>query len=191
MKTKLDNLLEEIHPDVIYNQIGKPMDEAFANYPIQSSTVSSFDELQEVLVDAYCVFIDTSPDVYLTNISIFDFHFAKVWEILTPALGDTHFREMMVYGIDGGVYEVLKTLAREMERKASESLIKIRISSYWNNLTSTEKQKAPFEYYKKYKFILPQTPGFIKDLQLEKIFLDCLEKHPFVLAIHQKQNQTN
>ena len=86
--------------------------------------------------------------------------------------------DIMSTGAEGGVYQILRTLARLMAIEISQNEITAIVVDYWKGLSSDEKLAAPEEYINKYKNILPREIVNRASARFKGSFLKVLEQHP-------------
>jgi hypothetical protein len=113
-----------------------------------------------------------------------EFYWARCANILDEEFGPNGFKtafEMVRTGKEGGLYQVLKTIADKMSEKYSQNEISARIHRYWNSLTLDEKLAAPDEYLDKYGHLLPSEFSEGSAARLRTNFVKILEEYPNII----------
>jgi len=181
MTTKQDQLLQDINPGRTLDQTARRADEAINSFSVESTRVSDWDEFRAILVRFYdhveaCILqVGTMPQADL------DFTWGHCLGILTKAFDRNGHKcafELARTGNEGGLYAVLKGMARQLAEGHADNEISARICQYWNGLTVEEKMSAPDEYLRKYGHLLPSefTEGFAGRIRAN--FQEVLRQHP-------------
>ena len=181
MATKLDTLLESIDPSRNYDDVSARVDHAINTFPMHRAKIEGWNEYEAFFGDFYRHIEKTvlrlSSDVPDDE----GFYRALCSNLLDKAFGPSGSKaafEMVRTGKEGGLYQVLKTVADQMAKQWAENEISARISHYWANLTLDEKLAAPDEYLQKYGHLLPSelTEGSAARIRVN--FPKVLEEHP-------------
>jgi len=109
------------------------------------------------------------------------FYRALCSNLLDKAFGPSGSKaafEMVRTGKEGGLYQVLKTVADLLAEKYAQNEVFARISHYWESLTLDEKLAAPDEYLSKYEHLLPPELTEGSAARLRANFPKVLEEHP-------------
>ena len=85
--------------------------------------------------------------------------------------------EMARTGNQGGLYAVLKAVAKKSSEQYTQNEIGARVSAYWQELSLEEKLQAPIEYIKKYGHLLPSELTEASAARIRANFPQFLEKH--------------
>jgi hypothetical protein len=86
--------------------------------------------------------------------------------------------EMVRTGSEGGLYAVLKAVARRMINEYAGNEISARISYFWENLSVDEQIEATEEYLGKYGHLLPSELTEGSAARIRANFIKVLEEHP-------------
>jgi hypothetical protein len=181
MLTKLDSLLESIDPSRNYDDVSARVDQAINSFPVHRATIEDWDEYEAFFGDFYRhvekTVLRLSSDVPDSE----GFFRALCSNLLDKAFGRSGSKaafEMVRTGKEGGLYQVLKTVANLIGERYAENEIGGRISHYWESLTLDEQLAAPDEYLQKYGHLLPAelTEGSAARLRVN--FPKVLEEHP-------------
>lgn len=184
MSTKLERLLEAIHPSRNINIVESRINQALAAYYRSKNTVNSWEEYQEVLAE----FVRQARNIVLNAPSNaggnVDINFGEALRHLqqdypqnTPQTAFNIART----GAEGGVYQLLRVIARGMAEEYSQNGISASVSEYWNNLTVDEKLAAPNEYIVKFGNLLPREIVTGDNARFRGFFWKVLEQHPRML----------
>jgi hypothetical protein len=184
MASKLDELIEQIDPSRNLESVSADVDRAFNSFPMQRATVATWDEYENYLTDFY---IHIEKNVLKSATIPPDsksFFWAKCSNLLNDHFGYNGVKEafrMANTGKDGGLYEVLKIIARRMAETYAHSEILGRVSRYWDSLTNEEKLAAPKEYIRKYGHILPSEISEGAAIKYALFFPKFLQEHPNIV----------
>ena len=181
MTTNLDMLLESIDPSRTYGQVSARVDEAVNNFAMHRAIIEDWDEYENFLTDFYrhieTVVLRIGSGVPDSR----EFYWGQCANLLNKAFGTNGFKaafEMVRTGKEGGLYQVLKTVADLIAEKYAQNEIFARISHYWESLTLDEKLAAPDEYLSKYGYLLPSELTEGSAARLRANFPKVLEEHP-------------
>jgi hypothetical protein len=181
MATKLDSLLESIDPSRNYEDVSARVSQAINTFPVPRATIVDWDEYEAFFGDFYR---HVEKTVLRLSSDVPDhegFYRARCSNLLDKAFGPSGSKaafEMVRTGKEGGLYQVLKTVADLIGERYAENEIWGRISHYWESLALDEKLAAPDEYLQKYGHLLPSelTEGSAARLRVN--FPKVLEEHP-------------
>jgi hypothetical protein len=82
---------------------------------------------------------------------------------------------------NGGLYNVLKQVAKELSRQSVKNRIQSIVINYWDHLTADEKINAGKEYLEKYGHLLPSEFTESNGIRTLANFWKVLELHPYIL----------
>jgi hypothetical protein len=181
MTTNLDMLLESIDPSRTYDQVSARVDEAVNDFAMHRPIIEDWDEYENYLADFYrhieTVVLRMGSGVPDSR----EYYWGQCANLLNKAFGPSGFKaafEMVRTGKEGGLYQVLKTVADLIAEKYAQNEIFARISHYWESLTLDEKLAAPDEYLSKYGYLLPPELTEGSAARLRANFPKVLEEHP-------------
>ena len=180
MPTKLDHLLDSIHPAKTIDAVARRADRVLAGFPLPAM-VGSPDALMDMLVFLHrrCfeelfwlsgVFPEASPA----------FEQSMCREVLTEAFGPSGFRtaaDMAITGAEGALLRVAREFVGVLASRFTKNEIAAKVNCYWNGLTTEEKLAAPEEYLEKYRRVIPA--GYEWNIRI--YFRDWLLKHPMMI----------
>jgi hypothetical protein len=176
MPTKLDKLLQDIDPSKTIDEGEKRMAKGVASYHRDKNTVDTWEECEECIADmAYHLSnaYFNQPKSYKSRP---DFGLAS--NLLREEYGSHRtINRIMMSGAEGGIYTILKTLARLIVNFYTRKNINCMVLDYFNNSTPDEHFAAAKEYYKLYKHLLPEGEDSFETIYA--YFHNILREHPF------------
>jgi len=180
MPTKLEKLLEEIDPKQTIDIIEKRIEKALSNYHRDKNTVDSWEEYEKCLADFTRLARNAVTNMPPGAGDDLGINFGEALRYLSKEYPNNTMQtvyEIMRTGVEGGIYQIIKTLARIMAEEFSQNKITSRVVDYWNSLSIDEQLQAPDEYIKKYKDILPSRI-LERPARFKGFFWKVLEQHP-------------
>jgi len=156
--TKLDVLLEAIHPKNTIWQVSSRANSAINSYSGNSSKIKSLDDLEKVLTDFYGYVEKNVLNMRGSRISAKGIHWAQCRNILEREYGyrwHITVLDLIMSGIEGGIYNVLKTIVDNMIGNYASTEIESRVTRFWNDLSAKERFNIADEYIEKYGDYLP------------------------------------
>ena len=184
MSTKLDRLLEAIHPDITLRPIFDRAGTAVNSFPFPDVIITQFDRFRYLLVrfsqhlDAKILRIESMPDMGV------DFHWSRCYQILKQIYGPNGEKtafDMIRTNKEGGLREVINKFTDTVVQNYAANEISAKISFYINNLSVTEKIAAGKEYVQKYGHLLPNELTESTAVRIQANFAKVLEKHVFMV----------
>lgn len=184
MQTKLDNLLESIDPVRTLDQVSARVDEAINSFQLESGSIRQWDEFKSVLARFFrhtenIVLRIHAPDQLDTDIN-----WGRCSRLLMKEYGISGEKaafEMVRTGLEGGLYAVLKGVAKKIIGQYSGNEISGKISHYWENLTVDQQIAASAEYLQKYGHLLPSELTEGTAARIRTNFIKVLEEHPHLI----------
>ena len=184
MATKLDRLLEGIHPDRTLEEANKRADEAINSFSVDSSQITDWDRYRDCLI-RFLHHVDTKILRLQQACPMgVDFDWGRCTQILMRAYGSSGEKaafEMTRTGNDGGLYAVLKKMAKSMTEQYVENEVSAKVGFYWDGLTVDEKLKAADEYLSKYGHLLPSELTEGSAGRIRANMPKVLQEHPLLL----------
>ena len=184
MSTKLDRLLEAIHPDITLRPIFDRAGAAVNSFPFPDVIITQFDRFRYLLVrfsqhlDAKILRIESMPDMGV------DFHWSRCYQILKQIYGPNGEKtafDMIRNNKEGGLREVINKFTDTVVQNYAANEINAKISFYINNLSVPEKIAAGKEYVQKYGHLLPNELTESTAVRIQANFAKVLEKHVFMV----------
>jgi len=187
MTTKLERLLESIHPDRTIDEVSRRVDRAVNSFQAGFSRITDWKEFEKCIA-RFMVHLQNhvlrlcKPRQLTEEHMDFDIHQGfLVLHKLFGQNGEKAAFEMVRTGNEGGLYGVLRKIARGTVDKYAGNEIAARIGDYWNNLSTEEKLDAPNEYLKKYGHLLPSELTEGSAGRIRAFFPKVLEEHPKII----------
>ena len=184
MSTKLDRLLEAIHPDITLRPIFDRAGTAVNSFPFPDVIITQFDQFKYLLVrfsqhlEAKIFRIESMPDMGV------DFHWSRCYQILKQIYGPNGEKtafDMIRTNKEGGLREVINKFTDAVVQNYAANEINAKISFYINNLSVPEKIAAGKEYVQKYGHLLPNELTESTAVRIQANFAKVLEKHVFMV----------
>ncbi|MCX5674670.1 MAG: hypothetical protein NTX87_06645 [Planctomycetota bacterium] len=158
MPTKLDRLLESIHPTKTTEELSRRADDALNSFSVEATQIEVWDRFRHCLIrflhHAETRLLRLSAPCHMGV----EFAWGRCCQILMRAYGPNGEKtafEMARTGNEGGLYAVLKKMAQTMADQFAQNEIEAKIGTYWNYLSINEKLAAGDEYLAKYGHLLP------------------------------------
>ena len=181
MPSKLDRLIESIHPSRTLDDVSARVDEAINSFSVKRAVIEDWDEYVRFFAD-FCRHVEITvlrlgqgaPDDKMV-------YFSRCSDLLKKSFGPNGHKaafEMVRTGKEGGLYRVLKTVADLMAEGYAEKEIAARIFQYWGRLSTDQKLAASDEYLAKYGHLLPSELTEGSAVRLKANFPKVLEEHP-------------
>jgi hypothetical protein len=181
MGSRLDTLLASIHPDRTIEENERRANDALNSFTMPGGTVPDW----PVFRDCVTRFVCHAENVMLRPRHPLDvnpaMHFGKACRLLMKAFGpdgEKTAASMAIYGVEGGLYHVLKTLAQGLAKEFSGNTIGGRVSAYLNSLSVEEKLAAAKEYLEEYGHLLPADVTDGGAARVLGFFPKFLQSHP-------------
>ena len=179
--SKLASLLESIDPSRTIDKIASRIDQAFNSFDRPRPTTDDWNEYEEFLAD----FFRHLENYGRKSVPELDdpivFYWGRCEKLLDKAFGPRGYKaafEMASTGKDGGLYQVLKTIADQLAEEYSQNTISALVSNYYNSLTHDEKLTEPDEYIRDYGHLLPPKMTEGSAVRVRGFFPRVLEEHP-------------
>jgi hypothetical protein len=182
MSTKLDKLLENIDPKRTVDETAKRTDNAINTFRFGTSAVASRQDFEDCVAKFFCHVENTTLRANRpVNIKM---DYGRASRLLAEEYGPSGEHaafEIASTGAEGGLYAVLKAIAKRMSEQYTRNEIAAKVTGYWNGLSNDEKLAAPTEYLKKYGHLLPRELTEGSAPRIRANFMQVLEQHPFML----------
>ena len=184
MMTTLDQLLERIDPQRTLDETDACADEAVNSFPLRSAELTEWEEFRVCLtsfmrhVEEAVLHVRAMPEASL------DFEWGRCVRLLIHEYGRDGEKaafEMARTGNEGGLYAVLKRLARRIAQQYGENEVVARIGTWWDTLSVDEKFTATDEYLREYGHLLPSELTEGSAARVRANFPKVLEEHPRLL----------
>ncbi|MFZ1288527.1 MAG: hypothetical protein WAR79_00435 [Melioribacteraceae bacterium] len=179
--TKLKILLNEIEYGNKWKTYELKIEEIISNYNLRENTIKTYAEYRKLLANfmkqIWMAFFDNPNSINHIDEGIL---INKALETLKNTYHDD--TDLVVFkimntGAEGGVYQVLKTLAKNWINNLYNQHIRLKISEFVEKQTWQERENTAKEYLNEFKDILPN--NFISDpLQIAVSLKNVLIEHP-------------
>jgi len=181
MKTKLDELLKSIDPVRTLDQVSARVNEAINSFQIKSGTTKNWNAFKTVLTNFFCYTESLILQINPPRKPHPDIDWGRCCRLLMKEYGPNGEKaafEMVRTGSEGGLYAVLKSVAKRMIDEYAGNEISARIGHFWQNLSIDEKIAASEEYLSKHSHLLPSelTEGSAARIRFN--FIKVLKEHP-------------
>ena len=160
MKSQLDCLLDSIHPARTLEVISGRADEAINTFSTGAAGIADWEAFRECLV-RFMRHVENHilglPSDAAGDMD-FDLHWGRCCHLLTREYGpngDKAAFEMVRTGNEGGLYAVLKRIARSLSARSVDTEISARVQTYWDALSPEEQLAAGQEYLEQYGHLVP------------------------------------
>ncbi len=184
MGTPLDELLASIHPDRTLLENDRRADEALNSFVMPGASVPNWPAFRECVTRFVCHAENVMLCLRRPMAVNPEMHFGRACWLLSKAFGpdgDKTAANIAIHGVEGGLYGVIKTLAKGLADDFSDNEIHARVSSYWNRLSVDEQIAASSEYLAKYGYLLPADVTEGSAARVRGYLPKFLEKHPFLM----------
>ena len=141
MATKLEELLAAIHPSRTLDAVSSRVDRAAARFGDARAQVTEFDEYQELIG---CFFAHVEAEVLGTRTlwpAHKEMYVYRAQQLLNEAYGASGWKaafEMARTGVEGGMRQVLATLAERMALMYARNEIRARVAVFWDEASPDE-----------------------------------------------------
>ena len=158
MKSKLDRLLDSLDPSVTSDETGNRINHALNTFPLEKGRITDWDEFKDWIARFICHAENTLFKVKSRREAHPDYDWNHAYRLLQEVYGRNGEKkafEMARKGVEGGVYAVLKALAKQLVNEYSQNEIAAKTHTFWNQLTVQERLTAGEEFLAKYGHLLP------------------------------------
>ncbi len=180
-KTQLDQLLESIDTAVTLEEVSSRVDNAMNSFNQFAGTVQKWDDFKRILTAFHWHVQKTILRSRLSHSPDTDIEWGRCCEILLKEYGPNGEKAAMEIartGKEGGLYSILKKIAKRMIESFAGNEIRAKISHYWYPLSTEQKLAATNEYLEKYGHLLPSELTEGTAVRIKADFMKVLEQHP-------------
>ncbi len=181
MPTSLQRLLSQLDPDETLDPIDRRADAAINSFRVRSATIESWSRFEELMADfwlhVFCGILGARKDAEYPK----DYVRGRALQVLGELYGVNGPKAAFEYartGNEGGLYRVLKDVARHVADELARNQIATRVCSYWDGLTADEKIAASSEYLREFGRFLPSELTEEGAIRIRANFWRVLERHP-------------
>ena len=179
--TGLNQLLESIDPQRTLDETDARADNAVNSFPLRNAELKRWDEFRLQLInfmrhtEAAVLHVRAMPGASL------DFEWGRCVHLLIHEYGRNGEKaafEIARTGKEGGLYAVLKKLARRIAQRYGENEVVARISTWWGTLSVDEQFAATDEYLERYGHLLPSELTEGTAVRIRANLPKALKEHP-------------
>ncbi len=179
--TDLDQLLASIDPQRTVEETEARADRAVNSFCFNKAQLTQWDEFRSHLIkfmrhiEATVLRVRKMPEASM------DFEWGRCVRLLLQEYGQNGEKaafELARTGNEGGLYGVLKKLARRVARQYGENEVSARIGTWWDQLSVDEKLAAGDEYIEKWGHLLPSELTEGSAARIRANLPKVLEEHP-------------
>jgi len=184
MKTRLDRLLESIDPAITLDLVSSRVDEALNSFNIKSAMIQNWGEFRNILTDFHWHVQRTVLRNRLSHSPDLEIEWGRCCEILLKEYGMNGEKaafEITRTGAEGGLYRVLKSIARRLMEEFADNEISAKINHFWYPLSVDEQLAATDEYLQKYGHLLPPELTEGSAARIKADFEKVLKEHPRII----------
>jgi hypothetical protein len=181
MKTKLDRLLDSIDPASTLDQVSARVDDALNSFRVKSGIIKDWQGFRTILTDFYRHVENAIVRIQPSFLHAPDFGWGRCRKLLIKEYGEKAAFEIVRTGAEGGLYGVLKAIARQMIDEYAGNEVAARIGNFWEALSMEEKLAVSQEYLDKYGHLLPLELTSGSAARVRANFLKVLEEHPRIV----------
>ena len=177
----LDQLLESIDPQRTLDETDARVDEAVNSFPLRNAELKHWDEFRLHVInfmrhtEAAVLHVRAMPGASL------DFEWGRCVRFLTQEYGRNGEKaafEIARTGKEGGLYAILKKLARRIAQRYGENEVVAKISTWWGTLSVDEQFAATDEYLERYGHLLPSELTEGTAVRIRANLPKALKEHP-------------
>jgi len=180
MSSKLEQLLDSIHPAKTSEQLSMRADDAINTFEFESVLITHWDQFRLCLIR----FLHHGEQKMLSLRRRCsggdDFDWGRCCQILMRAYGSNGEKaafEMARTGNEGGLYAVIRKTALTMAERYLDTEINARVNTYWDSLSVEEKLNASQEYLEKFGHLLPSELTEASAARIRAGFPKVLREH--------------
>ena len=180
MKTRLDRLLEQIDPCRVMNEVSLRVDDAINRFAFTEGSINDYDRFEQVL-STFVRHLENQVLRLPSDFTPTSYDWTTCVRLLEREYGHQDHKvafEMASTGVDGGLYEVLKKVAKHLSQDYSQNEISARVHGFWNSLSMDDQFAVIDEYAEKFSRFLPTSYIEGSAVFLKMNFTKVLEEHP-------------
>lgn len=181
MSTELDELLESIDPERTLDKVNSRINNAFNSFQVKMGLVKSWNDFKILLSKFFCHIENSVLQLNPPRNEDIDIDWGHCIRLLNKEYqynGEKLAFEMARTGNEGGLYAVLKTIAKQMTQQYTSNEISSKIYHFWNKLSIDEQLKVTTQYLEKYGHLIPPELKEGSAARLKANFPKVLEQHP-------------
>ena len=185
MSTKLDKILDSIDPTLTLDQVSARVDDAVNSFQVGTAAIDDWATFKAILTRFF-----RHVENFILQIKHFrspnpDIDWGRCCRLLMQEFGPSGEKasfEMARTGKEGGIYAVLKAIAKRMIREYGQNEIMAKANTFWEGLTLDEKMTIPNEYLDKYGHLIPEELSEGTGVMVRANFPSVLKEHPNITS---------
>ena len=184
MASNLDQLLANIHPTRTVQQTAQRADNALNTFAPPTAQITDWNKFRRLMaaffghVEASLLRLRSTPQAND------DLAWGRATAVLVQAYGASGEKaafEMARTGNEGGLYAVLKKVARTMAEQYTDREISARVNRFWTDLSAAERLEVAEEYLSQYGPLLPSELTEASAARVWANMPGVLTKHPHLV----------
>lgn len=183
--TNLDEFLDTIHPERVFEELDRRRDEAFNTFPVPGARIDRWEDFQYCMT-AFHRHMENDMlrlDPPLQADATMDWWRAKrLLQTAYGANGEKAAFECVRTGVESGLAGVLRRVAELMAREYAGNEIRARVQHFWDSLSVEERLAAADEYVATWGHLLPSELTEHGATRIKANFPRVLEQHPRLLG---------
>lgn len=184
MKTDLDYLLESIDPSRNLDDLAARADEALNTFGMTTGAVSQWEEFVNCMSRFFCHLENHLLSIHPPREEDRWMDWGRSLRALYAEYGEHGEQaafDIARTGEEGGLYAVLKAVARHQANEYAMNEIRARVSAYMRGLSVDERLDATREYLQKHGHLLPSALTEDNAPRIAAGFYKTLTEHPRVV----------
>jgi len=179
--SKLDQLLDRIDPSRTIDETASRADDALNSFRLETARITDWEKFKMCTAEFFCHVDNAVLRLHPRRSVALEFDWSRACQIYEKEYGSNGEKaafEMARTGNEGGLYAILKTLAKRMAEEYAGNEIRARISHCWNDLSVDERLTVTDEYLEKYGHLLPSELTEGGAVRIRANMSKVLEEHP-------------
>lgn len=181
MKKRVEDLLKDIDPSKTIDQVEDRVNAALITLRVEKAVIDDWDRFKMFLSE--CCHLFERRILNLPSQGTFDqdMYWTHCINLLNAEYGSSGPRtafEKSRTGVEGGLYSVLKAMARRMADEYAAREIAARVGIFLAGLSADEELQACNSYIEEYGHLLPSELTEGSAARIKSNFARVLEAHP-------------
>jgi len=184
MKSRLDSVLEGLHPSRTIQDISRRVDEAINSFYVEYDVTHKWHMFETMMVNfirhlqSHIFDVESMPE---THSGLYWGQCLDIFKKLYGQNGEKTAFDIVRSNSEGGIRKVLDNFAREVAKHYAQNEINAKVWFFWNNLSNDERFAVIQEYIEKYSHLIPEE---LRDGFPGRIYANMptlLLKHPYII----------
>lgn len=185
MSSSLQRLLQQLDPSQTFEPLERRADAAVNSFRVRSAVIDSWPRFQEFMTDfwlhVHCQILGARQDAGYSRSFVCDLAMKTLSDIYGSPSGFKTAFEMTRTGNEGGLYKVLKDVARHLADEQARREISAKVGAYWYGHSVDELLAASTEYLREFGRYLPSELTEGSAARIRANFNKVLERHPALI----------